>query len=148
VIITSGDGHQSTAKIQAVPLAPAISTIGTAGAAAAYAIRANLDLTQTILPVFAAQGDNVRLTPIDLSQPGQVYLILFGAGFDTASVASIAVTVQGVSVPVQYAGPQLSFAGLDQIGVLLPPSLAGSGVDMVQVTIGGRAANSVYISIN
>jgi uncharacterized protein (TIGR03437 family) len=58
----------------------------------------------------------VTLTPIDLNQPGQVYLILFGAGFDTASVASTAVTVQGVSVPVQYAGPQLSFAGLDQIG--------------------------------
>ncbi len=147
VTITSGDGHQSATKIQIVPLAPALSTVGTAGIAAAYAIRVNPDLSQTILPVFPAQGNNVTLTPIDLSQPGQVYIILFGTGFDAASEASTVVTIQGVSVPVQYAGPQLSFAGLDQIGVLLPPSLAGSGVDTVQVTIDGKAANSVYISI-
>jgi len=68
-------------------------------------------------------------------------------GFDKATAALTAVTIQGASVPVQYAGPQLSFAGLDQIGVLLPQSLAGSGLDTVQVTIGGQIANHVYISI-
>jgi uncharacterized protein (TIGR03437 family) len=147
VTITSGDGHQSAATIQIAPLAPALSTVGNAGVAAAYAIRVNPDLTQTILPVFAAQGNDVTPTPIDLGQPGQVYLILFGTGFDKATAASTEVTIQGVAVPVQYAGPQLSFAGLDQIGVLLPPSLAGSGLDTVQVIIGSEAANRVYISI-
>lgn len=105
------------------------------------------DLTQTVLPVFTVQGNDVTLTPLDLSQPGQVYLLLFGTGFDKATAASTVVTIHDVSVPVQYAGPQLTFAGFDQIGVLLPPSLVGSGVDAVQVTIGGKAANSVYISI-
>jgi uncharacterized protein (TIGR03437 family) len=147
VTLTAGDGHQSATKIQIVPLAPGLDTVGTAGIAAAYAIRVNPDLSQTVLPVFAAQGSSVTPVPIDLSQPGQVYLLLFGTGFDAASAASTDVTIQGIHVPVQYAGPQLSFAGFDQIGVLLPPSLAGSGLDAVQATIGGVAANRVYISI-
>ena len=146
VTVTSGDGHQSNTKVQIVPLAPALSTVGTAGIAAAYAIRVNPDLSQTVLPVFAAQGNNVTLTPIDLSQPGQVYLIFFGTGFDAASAASTVVTIKGIPVPVQYAGSELS-AGFDEIGVLLPTSLAGSGLDAIQVTIGGVAANRVYIAI-
>ena len=146
VTVTSGDGHQSNTKVQIVPLAPALSTVGTAGIAAAYAIRVNPDLSQAVLPVFAAQGNNVTLTPIDLSQPGQVYLIFFGTGFDAASAASTVVTIKGIPVPVQYAGSELS-AGFDEIGVLLPTSLAGSGLDAIQVTIGGVAANRVYIAI-
>jgi uncharacterized protein (TIGR03437 family) len=128
-------------------LAPALSTVGGAGIAAAYAIRVSPDNTQTILPVFSAQGSSVTPTPIDLSQPGEVYLLLFGTGFDAASAASTVVNIQGVQAPVEYAGPQLSFAGFDQIGVLLPPSLAGSGLVSVQVTVGGQPANRVYLSI-
>jgi uncharacterized protein (TIGR03437 family) len=147
ILVTSPDGAQSSTQVQIVPVAPALSTEGTAGIAAAYAIRVAPDNTQTILPVFTAQGGSVTLTPIDLSQPGSVYLLLFGTGFDAARVPSTAVNIRGISAPVQYAGPQLSFAGFDQIGVLLPPSLAGSGIDAVQVTIGGKQANTVYISI-
>ena len=146
-IVPHRDGVQSSIGIQIVPLAPALSTEGTAGIAAAYAIRVSPDNAQTILPVFTAQGSDVRLTPIDLSQPGSVYLLLFGTGFDAATAASTSVTINGIQCPVQYAGPQLTFAGFDQIGVLLQPSLAGSGIDAVQVTIGGKQANTVYISI-
>jgi uncharacterized protein (TIGR03437 family) len=147
VLVTSPDGAQSSAQIQIVPLAPALSTVGSTGIAAAYAIRVSPDGTQTIVPVFAAQGNAVTLTPIDLGQPGSVYLLLFGTGFDAASAASRVVNIQGFQVPVQYAGPQASFAGFDQIGVLLPPLLAGLGVAGVQVTIGGESANRVYVRI-
>jgi hypothetical protein len=41
----------------------------------------------------------------------------------------------------------LSFQGFDQIGVLLPPSLAGSGLVGLEAVIGGRPANRVYIDI-
>ena len=147
VSVTSGDGTRSATQIQIVPLAPALSTVGSAGIAAAYAIRVSPDNTQTTVPVFAAQGSKVTATPIDLSQPGEVYLLLFGTGFDAASAASTVVNIQGVQAAVEYAGPQLSFAGFDQIGVLLPPSLAGSGLVSVQATLGGQAANRVYIAI-
>jgi uncharacterized protein (TIGR03437 family) len=147
VSVTSGDGAQSAAQIQIVPLAPALCTEGSAGIAAAYAIRVAPDNTQTTVPVFAAQGSSVTPIPIDLSQPGEVYLLLFGTGFDVASAAATIVNIQGVPAAVEYAGPQLSFAGFDQIGVLLPPSLAGSGLVSVQVTIGGQQANRVYVAV-
>lgn len=147
ILVTSPDGAQSSSQVQIAPLAPALSTEGTAGIAAAYAIRVAPDNTQTILPVFAVQGSGVSVSPIDLSQPGSVYLILFGTGFDAATAASTSVTIAGIQCPVQYAGPQLSFAGFDQVGVLLPPSLAGSGMDAVRVKIAGKQANTVYISV-
>jgi uncharacterized protein (TIGR03437 family) len=147
VTVTAGDSVESTAQIAIVPIAPALSTEGTAGIAAAYAIRVNPDLSQTILPVFTAQAGNIVPAPLDLTQPGQVYLLLFGTGFDGATAATTTVTVQGVPAPVQYAGPQLSFAGLDQIGALLPASLAGTGLATVEVTISGVAANRVFIDV-
>ena len=147
VAIISADGHQTSAEVQIAPVAPALSTVGSAGIAAAYAIRVNLDLTQTVLPVFTAQGSRITAAPLDLSQPGQVYLLLFGTGFDSATSATTAVTIQGIPVPVQYAGPQESFTCFDQIGVLLPPSLQGAGIATVEVTIAGIPANPVSIAI-
>ena len=46
-----------------------------------------------------------------------------------------------------YAGAQPSFPGLDQINVLLPASLAGSGTVTVQLTVNGQPANPVTIAI-
>jgi uncharacterized protein (TIGR03437 family) len=147
VTVTSPNGTRSTAQIQIEPIAPTLSTFGSAGIAAAYAIRVSPNGTQTVLPVFAATGSNITATPIDLSQPGSVYLLLFGTGFDAATAASTVVNIQGVPVIVQYAGPNLTFQGFDQISVILPSSLAGSGLVGVQTMIGGWPANRVYIDI-
>ena len=147
VTVTSPNGARSTAQIQIEPIAPTLSTVGNTGIAAAYAIRVSPDGTQTVLPVYTATGSTVTAAPIDLSQPGSVYLLLFGTGFDAATAASTLVNIQGVPAIVQYAGPQLSFQGFDQIGVLLPSSLAGSGLVGVQTVIGGQPTNRVYIDI-
>jgi len=53
---------------------------------------------------------------------------------------------------VQYAGAQgagapSSFYGLDQVNVLLPRSLAGSGTVNVVLTAGGQTANTVTMDI-
>jgi len=42
---------------------------------------------------------------------------------------------------------QGSFTGLDQVNVLLPPSLAGKGNVTVQLTANGIAANPVNLTI-
>jgi uncharacterized protein (TIGR03437 family) len=55
------------------------------------------------------------------------------------------VNIAGVDLPVQYAGPQSQYPGLDQVNVELPPSLAGAGQVNVTVTIDGVAANTVAI---
>jgi hypothetical protein len=72
-------------------LPPALFTHGY-GIAAGYAVQ----VTQTTVPVFTAQSGNIVPAPIDLTQPGHVYLIRFGTGFDTTGAASAPATVHGV----------------------------------------------------
>jgi uncharacterized protein (TIGR03437 family) len=147
VSVTSADGTQASASLQITAVAPSLFTVGTGGIAAAYAVRVSPQKTQTIVPVFTVQAGNVVLAPIDLSQPGEVYLVLFGTGFDAATANVALASIQGLTAPVAYAGPQPSFPGLDQVNVLLPPSLTGSGVVSVVLTIAGQPANRVYVAV-
>lgn len=55
-------------------------------------------------------------------------------------------TVSGQSAQVTYAGPQEE-AGLDQVNVLLPRSLAGSGDALVVLSVNGSIANAVHVTI-
>jgi len=50
-------------------------------------------------------------------------------------------------VPVVFAGAQPEFAGLDQVNISLPPSLAGSGESDVQLSVNGQVANTVTLRI-
>ncbi len=127
-----------TAKVQIAAVAPALFSAGS-GVAAGYAVQVAPGGSQTGMPDLAA--------PIDVSQPGQVFLTLFGTGFGAAGAGSTTATVQGVSVPVTYAGPQGAFTGLDQVNLLLPSSLAGTGSARISVSIGGVISNTVYITI-
>jgi uncharacterized protein (TIGR03437 family) len=53
----------------------------------------------------------------------------------------VSVTINGQTYVPQYAGQQGGFAGLDQINVLLPQSLAGAGQVNVSVTVDGQVSN-------
>jgi uncharacterized protein (TIGR03437 family) len=76
------------------------------------------------------------------------YLSLYGTGIrNRSSLAGVTCTIGGLSVPVLYAGPQPSFAGLDQVNVQLPPSIRGAGAKDVVLTVDGQAANTVQVSI-
>ena len=72
-------------------------------------------------------------------------MILFGTGFD--SPGNTSVTVGGQSASIAFADPQGSTPGLDQVNILLPHALAGSGAVPVVFTAGGIAANSVFVAI-
>ena len=83
-----------------------------------------------------------------LPEPGQTYLVIFGTGFDAATAAETTARVQGIAVPVTYAGVQPSFAGLDQINIALPASLLGTtGNAAVSVTVAGVTSNILYVTI-
>ncbi len=85
--------------------------------------------------------------PVDLGPEGtRVYLALFGTGM-AAAMGSTA-TVGGK--PVETVGPlrQGQFVGLEQINLgPLPRALAGSGEVEIAVTVDGRPANVVTVSI-
>ncbi len=139
-------GKPVTAQVQITALAPALFTVG-AGIAAAYAVAVAPSGTQTVVPVFTSPYGAVAATPIDLSQPGAVYLSLFGTGFEALIPGIVSATVQGVSVPITSLGPQGTYPGLDQINLLLPQSLAGAGMVNVAVSIVGVASNTVLVNI-
>lgn len=77
--------------------------------------------------------------PIALSPASDTYLLLYGTGFDKA--VSVTVTINGQTLTPSYFGPQGGFAGLDQINVLLPMSLAGSGDVNLSIMVDGRISN-------
>jgi uncharacterized protein (TIGR03437 family) len=149
VTITSVAGTQTAANIPIAAVAPSLFTLSNSGLAAATAIRVSASGTQTIQPVYVvgAAGSFVP-NPINMgSSTDQVYLALFGTGLQGAGLANVKVTVGGVNATVVYAGPQGNFAGLDQVNVQLPASLAGKGNVNVQLTASGIAANAVQITI-
>jgi trimeric autotransporter adhesin len=153
VTITSGSGKLSLGAVQIAAVAPGLfaANANGQGVAAAVVLRVRGDGSQSFEPVaqFDATTGRFVSTPIDLGPAtDQVFLILFGTGFRAASsLNNVAVRIGGASAEVLFAGAQGDLAGLDQSNVRVPRSLAGrSEVDVV-LTVDGKAANTVRVSI-
>jgi len=121
------------------------------GVAAAVALRVRGGV-QTFEPVaqFDAATGRFVAAPIDLGQEGdQVILLLFGSGIrGRSALSAVTCTIGRVAVPVGFAAAAPGFIGLDQVNVgPLPRSLAGRGEVDVVLTVDGKEANRVRISI-
>lgn len=140
------------AQILLAAVAPGLFTANgqATGPAAAMAVYVAADGSQTITPAFTcrAAGD-CGTAPISIQPDGaRTYLSLYGTGIrGVSSLAGVKVTIGGVGVPVLSAGAQLQYAGLDQVNVELPSSLAGKGEVPVVLTADGQAANTVTIRV-
>jgi len=132
VTITSG-GVAVTGTVNIAATYPGIFKANAAGLAAA----------QTTTVIGSTQIQGTASTPISLAA-GPVYLILYGTGIGNASVTA---TIGGANATVQYSGPQGTYPGLDQVNLLIPPSLAGKGQVTVALTAAGKPANPVYVVI-
>jgi len=86
--------------------------------------------------------------PIVASATDQVYLVLYGTGIRyKPSSGSVTATVNGLTVPVAYAGPQAQFFGEDQVNLgPLPSSLRGAGTVNVQISVNGQPSNIVTVN--
>src|SRR5262249_60852571 len=102
---------------------------------------------------FATGQTRFVAEPIDLgpdqgAATDQVFLVMFATGLRNRSgLSNVSVKLGGVSAEALYAGPQGSFAGLDQLNVMLPRSLAGRGELEVTVTVDGKQANPLKVAI-
>jgi len=120
------------------------------GVAAATAIRvqASNSQLQSPIPVFQCSASGCASAPIELGVDTPVYLSLYGTGIrNRSSLSNVKVTVNGISVPIQYAGPQPDFEGLDQLNLALPLALRGSGEVNIVLTVDGQTANVVTINV-
>ena len=149
--ITNSKGATATSVIQVAAVAPALFSQNSngSGVAAANVVRTSGG-NNTIEPAaqLAANGQWVTL-PIDLGPPtDQVRLVLYGTGIhNNTDLTQVSVKIGSTSVAVEYAGKQGAFVGLDQVNVLLPRSLQGSGDQDVLLTVAGQAANAVKINV-
>jgi len=86
--------------------------------------------------------------PIDMGpETDQLWLLLFGSGWrNRSSQSTVQVKIGGVAVPVEYAGAQGTYAGLDQVNVRLPRSLAGRGNALVDLMVEGQPANVAWLN--
>ena len=144
--VSNGNAAQS---LQINAVAPSLFTLNNFGLAAAGTLLVSSSGSQTPGNVYSASsGGTIAAAPISLGgATDTAYLTLYGTGLQAAGTAGVKVTVNGVSAVVTYAGPQGSFAGLDQVNLVLPASLAGKGNVSVVLTAAGIQANPVQITI-
>ena len=149
----TGEGRAPLTAIGAVgQVAPTLFSMSGngSGLAAATAIRVNPGnpKLQVPVPLFICSSSSCKALPIDVGIDTPVYLTLYGTGIrNRSSLGNVLVTINGISVPALYAGPQPDFAGLDQINVPLTLDLRGSGMANVVLKVDQHQANSVAVDV-
>jgi len=91
--------------------------------------------------VNALTGGLMNFSTQTSNQP--TYLELFATGLNSAP----SVTIGGVAAQVTFSGPAGWAAGLEQINVIVPSSVAGAGRVPVVITANGQASNTVQIVV-
>jgi uncharacterized protein (TIGR03437 family) len=136
VTLKRGDTVVYSVQTQVALVAPGIFTFSNGGVAG-QAIRVRADGSQSVEDI--ASG-------IDLATDS-VYLVIYCTGVRGRSdLSKVTTIIGGQTVPALYAGQQGGFAGLDQINVLLPAGLRGSGVVNLSVTVDGSVSNSATLT--
>lgn len=138
-----------TARISTV--APGLYTANANGQGVAAAIVLTVHANGTsgfVFPFQCPSAGNCAAVPIDLGiDTDQVVLELFGTGIrGRGTLAGVTCKIGSTTLPVAYAGPQGAFVGLDQVNVMLPKSLRGSGNSTVLLTVDGQTANAVTLN--
>ena len=151
--IFSGAGVTSTGLVIIGKVAPALFSADASGtgvaAGSALLVRADGTRTENNLARYDTASGKFIGQPIDIGSSGdQVYLTLYGTGCKNRSdLANVKVKIGGIDAPVESAGAQGFFAGLDQINVKLPRSLAGRGEVTIEMVVDGKLANVVRVAI-
>jgi uncharacterized protein (TIGR03437 family) len=148
VTVTAPGSTQTASNVMIATVAPAVFTVNGNALLGGYAVRVSSSGTQTTEPAYAlnAQG-SFSAAPISMgASTDKVYLTIYATGVQAAGMANVTVAVNGVNAPVLYAG-SAGFAGVDQVNVQVPASLAGAGTVTLQLTASGIAANAVQVTI-
>jgi uncharacterized protein (TIGR03437 family) len=147
---TNGSATQTfSATLQSeAPTLFSMSATGT-GVAAATAVQTQVNgQLQSPVSVFQCSVGACTSVPIVLGVDTPVYVSFYGTGIrGRSSLSNVKMTIAGTAVPVQFAGAQTTYPGLDQVNVQLPLSLRGAGESNVVLTVDGQVSNTVTISV-
>lgn len=146
ITITSGDGTVSSGQVTIQTVAPAVFTLNASNLAAAVAV-CGASTGNIVEQVYQVAAGAITAAPVNLTGCSATVLEVYATGIDSLKASQVQATIGGLPATVQYAGPQGIDAGLDQINLVIPPSLAGKGSVPIAITAGGQAANVVNITI-
>jgi uncharacterized protein (TIGR03437 family) len=150
VLVTTSVGAAYTIQITVRELAPGVFAANATGQgiAAAQTVRVHGDGSQDLPLDVAIVGPSPNAfvgTPISLvPATDAIYLMLYATGMRHYS-SGVTCAINGQILPVTYAGAQPTFAGLDQINVMLPQNLIGAGPVNVTITVDGQVSNTVTL---
>jgi uncharacterized protein (TIGR03437 family) len=152
VLVQNGTGTVASGPVEVDNVAPGLFSANSTGSgvAAGQVLRSvNGVTTPEPMAVYDVPAGAWLPVPIKLNTDDTVFLTLYGTGIrNRASLSNVRVTVNSAAVPVTYAGPQFDSPGLDQLNIgPLPPSLQGSGIANIRVSIGSSVSNAVTIQI-
>ncbi|MFN7945897.1 MAG: hypothetical protein U0Z53_11135 [Blastocatellia bacterium] len=153
VTVTSvGGATVASGNVTVSSVAPGLFTLNQdgAGVPAALVLRISAGGATAYEPVGQKDGTGKYVpTPIDVGPTtDRVYIALFGTGVrGRTDLGKVSVSIGGQAATVDYAGAQGQYVGLDQINVLIPRALAGRGETDLVLTVDGKIANTVRVSI-
>jgi uncharacterized protein (TIGR03437 family) len=151
VTVLHGSTPVLTASVAIASSAPGLYSANADGAgpaaANAYLVTAsNQRVNQAAFTCNPPAARSCLVAPLSLgAATDTLYIELYGTGIRGA--ASVQCFVAGQSVPCLYAGPVAAYAGLDQVNISIPKSLAGTGDVRVYVVADGVASNAVGLNI-
>lgn len=143
----------ATGAAQVDTVAPGIYSANASGTGVAAALAAVYTAAGGVNPepVFqcAAGAGTCVTAPLAMGGASDVLIVsLYGTGFrNFSAMRNVVAEVGGVMVAVQYAGAVAGNPGLDQVNLVIPASLAGSGEVPVVLTVDGQTANVVTINL-
>ena len=151
--VFSGAGASQTGLVIVGKVAPALFSADSTGVGlatgSALLVRADGSRAENGLARYDATTSKFIGQPIDTGGSGdQVYLTLYGTGIKNRSdLANVKVKIGGIDAPVEYAGAQGFFVGLDQLNIRIPAGLAGKGEVIVETSVENKAANQLRIVV-
>jgi N-acyl-D-amino-acid deacylase len=149
VTVTRADQPAATASLTIAPVSPGIFALNADGLAAAVVTRATPGQPNTYDRVYDVDASgHIVARPISFGPDAEeLYLSLYATGLrGEAGLAGVNARIGDYDAQVTYVGAQTTYAGLDQINVRVPRTLAGAGTVDVHVTVDGLSANTTRLT--
>jgi len=150
VTLTNENGVAFSRAISVTRTAPGLFAISGSGdgPAAAQITRVHPDGARDVqnTTVFDDKQKQWISVPIAFGTD-TLYLALFGTGIrNRLKSEDVVCNVNGLTLPAVYAAAHADFPALDQINVLLPPSLKGTGQVDLTIAVDGHVSNVVTVT--
>ena len=142
----------ASGSLQVQSVSPSLFSANSSGkdVAAAYVLRIKPDGSQSTEPVAVYNQAQSRFVdkPIDFGpETDNIVLVIFATGVrGRTSVNNVKALLSGQELPVDFAGPQGSFVGLDQINIPIPRTFKGKGEVSMILRVDSRDSNTVTVN--